>query len=208
MNRLKFSSHEVKILRCAYSMGHNGWRLNKLKPIKKKIKIKKRADQEETCCYCQRDTTGEYNMVLDIEHVLPKSLRVKNMFTLKNLAVSCKRCNMEIKGTKTNFLTVPINRLPKRAFKSHLYKFVHPNLDKAESHIERICVQKGKARIIKYVFPNLSAKGQYTYQFFKLRELEVDSANKAQGRKSGKKIKDSDIEKAFNTLENSYQHVP
>jgi uncharacterized protein (TIGR02646 family) len=200
MNKLQFLPEEIKLLKFAYSLGHHGWQLNKLKPIKKKIKIKKRADQEEVCCYCQRDTTGEYAMVLDIEHILPKSLRLRNMFTLKNLGVSCKRCNMEIKGTNTDFLTVPISRLPKRAFRSSFYKFVHPNLDNTDSHIKRIVVQEGRARIVKYIFPNRSAKGKYTYTFFKLMELEVDSANIAQGKKSRNTIKNARLQKAFNAL--------
>lgn len=201
MSKLRFTSQEVSLLKCANSLGHHGWKLNKLKPIKKKIKTKKRTDQQETCCYCQRDTAGEYTMVLDIEHILPKSLRLKSMFTLKNLAVSCKRCNMEIKKANTDFLTVPINQLPKRVFKSHLYKFVHPNLDIPELHLKRRVVQEGRARITKYVFPNQSAKGRYTYEYFKLIDLEVDYANKAQGRKKKGKIKERRIQDAFNVLE-------
>lgn len=200
MSHLKFTPQEIIFMKCAHKLGHQGWQLNKLKSVKKKIKAMKRIAQKETCCYCQRDTTGEYNMVLDIEHILPKSVRLKNIFTIKNLAVSCKRCNMEIKKANTDFLTVPIDELPKRVFRSSLYKFVHPNLEKVESHIKRIAVQSGRTRITKYNFPNQSPKGKYTYEYFRLRELEIDDANLAQGGKGHKKIKDEHIQKAFDVL--------
>lgn len=200
MSKLKFSPEEVEILKEAYTLGHQGWNLDKLTPIKQKIKAKKRLIQGETCCYCLRDTTGEAKMVLDIEHILPKSLRPRNMFTMKNLAISCKRCNLQIKKTKTNFLTVPITQLPKRAFKSRFYRFVHPNLDYVESHIERVFSGRTKSRIVKYVFPETSAKGRYTYEYFKLKELEVDTANNAQGRRKRKTIKDERIRAAFDAL--------
>lgn len=200
MNNFNFTNEHVAIMRTAAKLGHKGWDLKDLKCIKSMIKTKRKLDQKDTCCYCQRDITGEFNMVLDIEHILPKSERLKNMFTMKNLSVSCKRCNMQIKGAKTDFLVVPINNLPKRVFRSHYYKFAHPNLDKVELHIKRVMFQDGKVKIIKYMFPNKTEKGSFTYEYFRLKELEVDSANKAQGKKGKNKIADPKLQKAFNEL--------
>ena len=108
---------------------------------------------------------------------------------------------MEIKKARTDFLTIPIHTLPKRVFRSHYYRFVHPNLDKVESHIVRKSVQEGRVRFIKYFFPNASAKGKFTYTYFRLKELEVDSANLAQGRKRQSQIKIQRIQKVFNALQ-------
>lgn len=184
MPKISFTNEQVSYMRMAKTIGHLGWKLNKLKPIKSKIKIQKRKDLEDTCCYCQRDTTNEYNMVLDIEHIIPKSARIRHMFTMKNLTVSCKRCNMSIKNTDTSFLSVPIEQLPRRAFKSKYYKFIHPNLDDIESHIERNVIQKGKIRIVKYFIQNNSEKGKFTYNYFKLMDFEIESANQSQGKKT------------------------
>ncbi len=183
----------------ANSMGHSGWSLNKLKPIKAKIKKQKREDLEDTCCYCQRDTNGEFNMVLDIEHIIPKSTRLRHMFTMKNLTISCKRCNMKIKNTDTSFLSVPIENLPRRVFKSKYYKFIHPNIDDIESHIERNVIQKGKIRIVKYLIQNNSEKGWFTYRYFKLKDFEIDAANQSQGRRK-RKIKNKKAAEAFAAL--------
>lgn len=184
MGKIKFTSDQISKMKAASTIGHNGWALNALKPVKAKIKKRRREDLQDICCYCQRDTTGEYNMVLDIEHIVPKSVRPRHMFTMKNLTVSCKRCNMQIKRARTDFLAMPITSLPKRIFKSKYYKFVHPNLDEIENHILRNVVQRGRIRFIKYSFPNNSTKGKFTYKYFELRELEIDSANTAQGRKN------------------------
>ncbi|MFM5448554.1 HNH endonuclease [Aeromonas veronii] len=200
MGKLIFTSDDKAKMKAASTLGHNGWKLNKLKKVKSKIKKHKRSELNEVCAYCQRDTTGEYNLVLDIEHIIPKSIKVQHMFTMKNLTISCKRCNMEIKGSRTDFLISNIINCTGTLFKSRYYKFVHPNLDKIENHIERNVVQKGRARIVKYLFPMKTDKGYFTYDYFKLKELEIDSANQAQGGNKKMEIKNAIAAKAFRKL--------
>ncbi|UID77512.1 hypothetical protein J3U96_12985 [Stenotrophomonas maltophilia] len=60
------------------------------------------------------------------------------------------------------------------------YKFAHPNFDEVEDHIVRVAEQVGKARIVKYVRKS-EDKGQYTYEYFNLSELEIGSYDEAQG---------------------------
>lgn len=199
MPKLKFTQLEIEKMKQAAVLGHNGWTSPSLADIKKKIKSYKRENLGEICCYCQRDTTSEFSMVLDIEHIIPKSVRVRHMFTMKNLSVSCKRCNMQIKKADTSFLVFPIDELPIRVFKSKYYKFIHPNLDNIEEHLELNISRKGRARIIKYLSPNHSEKGIFTYKYFKLRELEIDAANKAQGR-TKKTIRNETVATAFEKL--------
>lgn len=106
---------------------------------------------------------------------------------------------MKIKNTDTSFLSVPIENLPRRVFKSKYYKFIHPNIDDIESHIERNVIQKGKIRIVKYLIQNNSEKGWFTYRYFKLKDFEIDAANQSQGRRK-RKIKNKKAAEAFAAL--------
>ncbi|BCN92774.1 hypothetical protein THMIRHAM_05590 [Thiomicrorhabdus immobilis] len=199
MAKIRFTPAEVNILRQASALGHKaGWTLSALTPIKRAIKSQKQRWQADICCYCQRDIHSEFNMVLDIEHIIPKHFSLRHMFTMKNLAVACKRCNMQIKNKGTSFLTT--QNLPRSPFKSSYYKFVHPNLDRIEAHILREVSQSGRARIVKYRIPLQSAKGKFTYNYFKLKDFELDAADSAQGRRK-KRIKNKNVEEAFEKLQ-------
>lgn len=101
------------------------------------------------------------------------------MFDLWNLSVSCKRCNMQIKGQRTDFLIDPnFKGIAKQD--SAGYRFVHPNLDAGACHLERQAIQSGAKRLVKYLVTPGSAKGQYSYEYFRLRDLEIDSFDAAQ----------------------------
>ncbi len=199
MAKLTFTANEIKKMQAASANGYNGWNDKKLDGIKRKIKDHKRIDTCDLCCYCQRDITAEFNMSLDIEHIIPKSARVKHMFTMKNLSVSCKKCNMKIKNEDLSFLVDDIVNLPSNIFKSRYYKFIHPNLDNVFRHLQRNCIQQGRVRLVKYHFPTNSDKGKYTYEYFKLKEFEMEKANQAQGRRKNK-INNQKIEEAFRKL--------
>lgn len=80
------------------------WDQRILDPVKKLMKDFMRTLLEERCCYCCKNFIGEFNMVVDIEHVLPKAHFRKFEFTPSNLSVACKRCNMNIKGEDITFL--------------------------------------------------------------------------------------------------------
>ena len=176
---------DVKLITKAINDGGNIWQNDILKPVKDKIKNYHRDLQNECCCYCRRDTTGEFKMVLDIEHVLPKSHPnfKKHMFTECNLSVSCKRCNMNIKRTRVDFIT-DIDSATESPCDSNIFRFIHPNSDSYYDHIEYRVEIVNDCRVIKYIPINSSAKGKYTYDFFKLYELERESMDTSQGIKT------------------------
>jgi hypothetical protein len=71
--------------------GGDIWANPKLDLLKRKIKDYYREKLNDRCCYCRKNTVGEFNMVLDIEHVLPKGKFEKFMFNPQNMSMSCKR---------------------------------------------------------------------------------------------------------------------
>lgn len=173
---------DIGLITGAIKNGGDIWNNVALKPVKDKIKEYHRKIQNEACCYCRRDTTGEFKMVLDIEHILPKSHAKfkKHMFTICNLSVSCKRCNMKVKGIKTDFI-VDIDLASENPCDKELFHFIHPNSDNYYDHIEYIVEIVNDCRIIKYIPLDSSPKGEYTYTFFRLEELERDAMDETQG---------------------------
>jgi uncharacterized protein (TIGR02646 family) len=159
------------------------WNSPYVKDVKSRFKAHKRSEQNEQCCYCQRSTHAEYSMVLDIEHILPKNVFTHCIFDLPNLAVSCKKCNMKIKGQRVDFFNSDILKFPKidkdQLFKHKHYRFAHPNLVRCFDHLWIQFVQNGPDRIFRYRI--LTEIGKYTYDFFQLREFETESMNIAQG---------------------------
>ena len=48
------------------------WDHANLTELKSRIKQHYRNNMGELCCYCRKNFHGEFNMVIDIEHILPK----------------------------------------------------------------------------------------------------------------------------------------
>ena len=87
---------------------------------------------------------------------------------------------MQYKGRKTDFIVDMANVA---AFKlSENYLFIHPSFDLYEEHISFLMINSDHVKLVKYSVLNDSAKGEYTYQYFNLRGLEVESFDGAQGR--------------------------
>lgn len=200
MTTLKFTNSEITKMKNAISRGHKSWDDKQLADIKGKIKDYVQIKTNYTCAYCNRPTWGEFRLVLDIEHILPKSnkLFTKYMFTSKNLTLSCKRCNMMIKKNKIDFLNTPYNRY--HMFKSQLYKFIHPNLDNYRAHLNLLILKYNNRLLFKYDIKNKSKKGLYTYKYFKLHHLEYSNFNKNQGIKICEEIKDRFIREEFDKI--------
>lgn len=173
-----FTEDEKCIIAECINEGGRVWENKKLDDIKTKIKDYYRHKHHECCCYCHRNLHGEFSMVIDIEHILPKSLFPKFMFDLENLNIACKRCNMNIKRDNTDFV-VDINTIKSNYRQSHQYYFIHPNFDVYHDHMSYECHIKNHIKLIKYT--HLSDKGKYTYEYFKLRNLEIDTLDRAQG---------------------------
>jgi hypothetical protein len=160
-----------------------------LDPVKSKIKEHYRGLLNDVCCYCRKTLKGEFNMVIDIEHILPKAHFKKFEFTSFNLSVACKRCNMKVKKQDTSFL-VDAKLAHNAPLDKENYLIIHPNFENYADHLDYYVFIRNEKRIIKYTVLDSSKKGNYTYNYFRLNELEIDSANLIQGVKDEKKYSD------------------
>lgn len=133
------------------------------------------------CCYCRRNLNGEFNYVIDREHVLPKSVPGYRplSYTVWNLGAACKRCNMQYKGSKIDFVIDPHDQA---ALEDHAnYRLIHPNFDLYSEHLERASVEINDTLVVKYTVVSDSLKGTFTHNYFNLEGLEVGSFDDAQG---------------------------
>lgn len=170
-----YTDDEVLAIRTAYK-STKPWDEKVVKDVKRRIKDFHLELNDDICCYCQRDLRGEFQMVIDVEHILPSSLYVDLTFEIWNLSSSCKRCNMLIKKDDIDFIDPTVSNF----FSPAHYKFIHPNFDEIERHLLRCVSQIGKKRLVKYIINN-STKGAYSYDYFKLMNLETTAFDEAQG---------------------------
>lgn len=175
-----FEQTDLDAIAAAKAEGGKVWDSKHLKGLRSRIKNHHLVIQGEQCCYCRRNLTGEFTFVVDVEHILPKGIFPELMFDIANLSVACKRCNMNIKGQRVDFV-VDLTSVKTDYRHSHLYHFIHPNFDDYFTHLSRIEFHVNGCKIVKYVVSEGSAKGKYTYHYFRLSELEIDSFDKAQG---------------------------
>lgn len=193
---IEFNNNELILIDKALKLGCNCWSADFLSDIKEKIKNHLLKKQLENCCYCQKNLSGEFSMVIDIEHILPKSKYPKFMFDLRNLAISCKRCNMKIKRNDIAFLN-DVFFQSENYFDTKGYDIVHPNLDVYDNHLKLYGFQCGSVKLIKYIIVDNSRKGDFTYGYFKLKELEVNTFNNAQGLSNESDIIDEVVNEMF-----------
>jgi hypothetical protein len=158
-----------------------GWDNDEATPLKAKIKPFLLTRTDHCCCYCRLSMHQWHGLTIDIEHVLPKGNGKFPQFTfeIRNLSVSCKRCNMGIKGSDTSFYVGAADEAD--PFRSEHYRFIHPNLDVANDHLELIVFQHNTKRMVKYRVVNTSLKGSETYEYFELQKVELNSFDEAQG---------------------------
>jgi len=151
-----------------------------LKNAKDKILAYHLARHDGNCCYCRSNLNGAGPYMTDREHILPKGQAVFKLlsFTMWNLAASCKRCNLQFKKSDDSF--VLDKQDPAKFILSDNYLFIHPNFDLWEDHLCRLAVQVNTENIVLYARA-ASAKAQFTYDFFDLTGLEIDSFDRAQG---------------------------
>lgn len=177
---MQYTNEELLIIAQAKNEGGNIWENAILSTIKRRIKLYYRTGNSEQCCYCKRDLQDEFNMVIDIEHILPKAnvMFTEYMFDFENLNISCKRCNMNIKKNRIDFI-VDLNTIKPNYKVSGKYHFIHPNLDSYFDHIDYESTIRNNKKLIKYT--SKSDKGEYTYLYFHLNRIEIDTLSKAQG---------------------------
>ena len=162
--------------------GEINWTAPSIEGLKTHLKTHLRAVTNELCAYCQRSFHGEFPMLIDIEHVLPKGNFPTLTFEPQNLSVACKRCNLFAKGRKWNFFNGrTITDALLHWEEGSNYQIIHPNLDVAEDHLTLFLVQRGKARLLFYVKQPDSAKGAFTFDFFQLERLKISAIDAAQG---------------------------
>lgn len=174
LEAFEFSAAEKEAIKAAMATP-KPWEQAEVAEVRQRIKKFHLALNEHVCCYCQRDLNGEFEMVIDVEHVLPTSKFKSQTFEIWNLSASCKRCNMRVKKADVAFLEEAGSLLD-----SARYKLAHPNFDDVEEHLVRLSQQAGRKRIVRYMIKT-AAKGQYTYDYFRLLELEINSYDEAQG---------------------------
>lgn len=174
-----FTNDELDLIARLNIVG--GWEAEESEQLKRKIKPFLLNKTSDCCCYCRRSMRAWHSITIDIEHVLPKGRGNFPQFTfeIKNLSVSCKRCNMQIKKSDTSFYTGLFDDA--NPFKSEYYKFVHPNLDEIDRHLSIRIEQVNTKQLIKYCVINASAKGQSSYDYFKLEKIEINTFDEAQG---------------------------
>jgi uncharacterized protein (TIGR02646 family) len=187
---LDINEDDLNSVKKAIEEGGKIWDNELLKDFKRKIKEYNRYLQGEQCCYCRKNFGDEFNMVIDIEHILPKGKYKSLMFETFNLSIACKRCNMEIKGEDISFITDndAVTNDPKN---SDHYKLIHPNLDDYFTHIRYVVRTINAKTIVKYKILNNSLKGNFTYKYFELSEIESESYSQAQGIKVAEKLAQS-----------------
>ncbi|HGY5076015.1 TPA: HNH endonuclease [Citrobacter gillenii] len=202
MTNIVFSAEEISLMHRAIGQGHTFWSDSSLTDLKRKIKNHLREKQVECCCYCSRNIDDEFNMVLDIEHVIPKSKIVAEMFEMSNLAVSCKRCNMRIKGEDVSFINGDFNHFKQRGiyYQSGSYKFLHPNLDEWDDNLVYNVAQQNRRKVVYYQVLNGSAKGAFTKEYFELDKIQVNTFDEAQDAVGRKEPLDPSIAEEYSKL--------
>ncbi|WP_431648711.1 HNH endonuclease [Enterobacter hormaechei] len=188
MADFSFTKEESALIKNAIAQGHVFWSDKSLDDVKGRLKVYLRQRQVEVCCYCSRNTDDEFKMALDIEHIIPKSVLVSEMFVLNNLAASCKRCNMRIKKDDVSFINGEIEAFKAGGgyYLSGNYKFLHPNLDEWDDHLHYYVVQRNNKKMVYYNVVEGSEKGEYTKEYFRLADIQVntfDEVQEASGRK-------------------------
>lgn len=174
---IEFDVNELDLIRRLSVPG--GWDNNEAEPLKRKIRDHFLSLGISSCCYCGLSMSNWHRITIDTEHVLPKGKFPRYTFEIKNLNIACRRCNMTIKGEKISFYLGSASE--QDPFRSELYSFLHPNYDVRRDHLRIFNFQVDDNLFLKYIVALGSTKGEETYQFFRLDELETNTFDRAQG---------------------------
>lgn len=151
-----------------------------LKPLKNRIRAFHLLRQAGLCCYCRDPLPNDSGILVDREHIIPKSHIKSLTYVMTNLSVACKRCNMEIKKNKLAILEDPVS-IEVNHLDESVYRIIHPNFEDYEQFIVRKQEQEGKAVLVKFITKLDCDKTSFTLGFFKLRDLERNTFDAAQG---------------------------
>ncbi len=126
-------------LKVKTNFNHQNWSDDDLLSVRKEIRDFYRKEQKGICSYCKEVVSLTSTNNCHIEHIAPKSLHLKFIFTPKNLCVVCADCN-EIKRNQETIGEIP-ETLHKASARiqyptsSSAFKIVHPHFDKYDEHI-------------------------------------------------------------------------
>lgn len=151
-----------------------------LKSLKNRIRAFHLQRQAGLCCYCRDPLPNDSGILVDREHIIPKSHIKSLTYVMTNLSVACKRCNMEIKKDKLAILENPAS-IEANHLNENAYRIIHPNFEDYEKFIVRKQEQEGKAVLVKFITKLDCDKTSFTLNFFKLRDLERNTFDAAQG---------------------------
>lgn len=164
--------------------------------VKTKIRDLHMARHGDRCCYCRKNLHGGGHFIVDREHVLPKSRAAYKLlaYEIWNLGISCKRCNMQYKRSRIDFV---VDKVTPATFRTSAnYRLIHPNFDLYKQHIGISTQQDDDVTLVKYTTKG-TEKGDYTYDYFNLKELEVGSCDAAQGALSFEGLGEGALEARF-----------
>ena len=122
---------------------------------------------------------GGGNFIIDREHIVPKEKFKALTYVISNLSVACKRCNMELKKGDLSFL-VDRSSILQNHSNADQYRFIHPNYENYSLFIEKMSFEVNDETYVKYTKID-HPKAHYTYTYFDLRALEVNTFDKGQG---------------------------
>jgi len=176
---LDYTDDELVAINQALLPGGKGWDDDLVVGIRTKIKNYYLVGDFYQCCYCASIFNGVHRISIDVEHILPKGRFRSITFDELNVNVACKKCNLTSKGQKTDFV-VDLVAMGTDYYRSEHYKFIHPNLDIYTDHLVIVTNRVGSKYLNKYVIKTQD-KGAYTYNYFKLKDFEIDTFNRAQG---------------------------
>lgn len=161
------------------------WDCKSFKDLKKQIKKKLKADFDLRCSYCLRKFSKDEDIIVYIEHVLPKDVYTKYTFDDRNLALSCPRCNTgSQKGTRVDFIN---NLLSDKNYDDAVdfaldnYMFIHPVLEKNINFYQLISLDIDDEVFRRYKIIKYHSKLRYTFKFFNLKKIEVGSLDSCMG---------------------------
>lgn len=142
----------------------SSWSTNK--KLKEDIKNHYSIVQNDTCAYCRLPILRFDGYGEPIEHIVPKSLKVKWMFHPLNLCLSCYGCNTKKSDQDTLInQATHIDNFNNYPNSSTDFKIIHPHFDVFSKHIhEENLIYKPK---------DDSIKGRNTIDFCELNRLDV-----------------------------------
>lgn len=170
----KSSSGKGRAINCKCK--NEPWSCKEFFHLKKRLKVILKKYFDNTCAFCQRTLAEDEDIIIDIEHVLPKHKYINYSFDIRNLVISCRRCNTGAqKGTRTDFINNLIQNDQYNDvvdFSLNNYKFIHPKYENTRDFYELECLQSGRSVFIRYTINSNHPKLDYTFNFFNLKKLE------------------------------------